>query len=408
MYPEIDIIMLALARWDGHYSSTAFSLAKELSRYNRVFYIDNPFTVKDFFYYFNTYHIQQRRSSLLFGKNIHKKIGGPSENLIAVTPRLTYPINWLPEGKLYDTFSEINDKIIYEAIEKTTNDYQIKDFIFINSFNPFYSLSFPKNFAPLLKIYQSVDMIDHASHISKHGLRLENEAIRQADITLTTSKRLYEIKRNITDDVYYLPNAADIELFKKSVSEKYPKPAELRNCDKPIIGYTGNIDNRIDFDLLKKISLSHQDKTLALIGPIANKSIEKELLQYKNIILTGKKPLEKLPQYLQYFDCTIIPFKKNALTSGIYPLKINEYLAAGKPVVTTDFSEDIIDFSKVAHIAKSNDDFITHIHSCIQMNTQDKVQNRVMTAEKNTWEARAGVFWKITQQYLSKKMAVEN
>lgn len=402
MAPHIDIIMLALARWDGLYSSTAYSIAKELSTNNRVFYIDNPFTIKDFFHYFRTYHIQRRISPLLFGENTCKKIDTVSDNFFAITPKLTFPTNWLSDGAIYKAFAQLNDRIVYQAIGKTIKDYQIKNYIFLNSFNPFYGFYFPKSFRPILKIYQSVDMIDQAPHIAKHGLRLENEMIRQSHITLTTSRQLYKSKAKISQNAFYLPNAADTGLFKKALTENYPKPIEVASYEKPIIGYTGHIDNRIDYDLLKQIATAHSDKILLLVGPIANKIIEKDLRNFENIILSGKKSIEVLPQYLQHFDCAIIPFKKNTLTSGIYPLKINEYLAAGKPVIATDFSEDIMGFSEVAYIARNNEKFVKYIQQSLEENHEKMIQKRIMIAEKNNWRARIIDFWEIVEGYMHK------
>src|SRR5690606_26999899 len=124
---------------------------------------------------------------------------------------------------------------------------------------------------------------------------------------------------------------------------KLKRPRELENIkDKKIIGYTGNICHRINYDLLKTIAENNLDKIILLVGPINNQAFfNMRLNKMPNIITTGPKSIYDLPAYLKYIDCAIIPFLCNELTKSIYPLKINEYLAAGRPVVSTSFSEDL-------------------------------------------------------------------
>src|SRR5690606_9247817 len=112
----------------------------------------------------------------------------------------------------------------------------------------------------------------------------------------------------------------------------------------------------------------------------------------------GKK-IEELPNYLQKFDCAIIPFKCNKLTKSIYPLKINEYLAGGKPVVTTNFSEDIRLFKDVIFIADTDDDFLQYIDIAIGQDNVELAQKRMMFSSNNTWVNRVAEFWKIISEF---------
>ena len=91
----------------------------------------------------------------------------------------------------------------------------------------------------------------------------------------------------------------------------------------------------------------------------------------------------------------IIPFKKNTLTKSIYPLKINEYLAAGKPVIATHFSEDMYTFHTVAYVVDSHEEFLLAIDQAIAENTEARKAARMKVAEQNTWSARVAQFWDI-------------
>lgn len=391
-----DIIFLALPRWDSKYSSTSLSLAKELAKNNRVFYIDNPFTIVDFFRLFRSKYIQRRLKSLIWGRDkIHKPYS--HLNFYAITPHPIIPINFLPAGFVYKLLAKINDKILFMSISDCLEKMKIHEFIFINSFNPLYGKYFPANFKPQVKIYQTVDDISQSLYINKHGSRLEEYHIKNSDITLTTSIELKNLKKHLSKSVNYLPNAADFSIFNSVVEGNYNKPNEIAflNYEK-IVTYTGHVDLRVDHELLLAIANYYPKYLILLIGPVSpHDSKLPELQKTKNILFAGKKNLATLPSYLQYTDCTIIPFKKTKLTKSIYPLKINEYLAAGLPVVSTEFSEDIASFHNVAYIAKNQEEFIHAIDYCISNDSTHSQKERIKVAKENTWEKRINQFWEI-------------
>jgi glycosyltransferase involved in cell wall biosynthesis len=248
-----------------------------------------------------------------------------------------------------------------------------------------------------------VDDISQSEYVKRHGQRLEEEAIRHADFTIVTSSELKRLKSNVSQHVFLLPNAANTSIFNTAVSQDLERPKELRDlpADKKIICYTGNICHRLDYELLKKVARQHEDKILLMIGPLANDQYKTSgLSQIPNVLFTGKKMLDELPAYLKHSHCCIIPFLCNQLTRSIYPLKINEYLSAGKPVVSTNFSEDIRSFNGVAHISDTHAEFISAIDTAINDDCPDRVEERVRFSSNNTWEARARHFIELTNKYL--------
>jgi len=108
-----------------------------------------------------------------------------------------------------------------------------------------------------------------------------------------------------------------------------------------------------------------------------------------NLYFTGAKPISELPAYLAAFDALILPFRINDLTRSIYPLKLNEYLASGKPVISTPFSEDIHSFSDVVELPEHQDDFSRAVGKAIAENTDEKARARHERASENTWQKRA-------------------
>ena len=399
MLKDCDLIIFSLSRWDAPYSSPSFSLAKEFARNNRVFYIDHPFSLKDFLKNYGSPAVRSRRNALLWGKNIYTKSQKFPEKLTMVTPKVTLPINFLPEGPVYDYLSRINDRVVFDVIRQIIRDHNVTDFIFFNAFDPYFCRDFPSDIKPVKKVYQSMDDLTQVPYTAKHGTRLEADIIRKFDVTLTTSRELRRLKLQHSDQVYLHPNAADFSSFSRALSEKFPRPAELMAAEgKKIIGYTGNIESRIDYELLKAVIEYHPDKIIAMVGPVTtpeHKTIG--LTDYPNVIMTGSKKIDQLPAYLQYFDCALIPFKKNTLTRSIYPLKINEYFAAGRPVVATDFSEDIQSFQDVIYIGRDPGEFVQLIDLAILENNDERVKARTAVANTNTWTARVEKFWEILE-----------
>lgn len=386
-----DVIMLALPRWDGPYSSTAYSLAKEMSRYTRVYYVDNPFTLKDVLVGFFSRQIKSRLS-FFFGKYSVRNCDSQYPNLFVVTPYPVLPINWLPYSVIYRFLLTINDWVFFRSIKTVLRKESVRNYVFINSFNPFYNQINPSWFSPKMTIYHCVDDIGQSKYIRKHGPILEDSLVKSFDLTVVTSTELKRLKSSITPNVYHLPNAANTELFNQAVSTELAIPDEFKRLGdkRKRILYMGNICDRIDYELLVKIAKQTMERDLVMIGPItSNAYANYGLNKMSNVIFVGAKRLEELPVYLQYSTCCIIPFLKNKLTRSIYPLKINEYLSAGKPVVTTDFSIDVMNFKDVVSVCSSHAEFLDALDHEISTDSNEKVQSRLKFSADNNWKSRA-------------------
>jgi glycosyltransferase involved in cell wall biosynthesis len=107
-------------------------------------------------------------------------------------------------------------------------------------------------------------------------------------------------------------------------------------------------------------------------------------------------------------DAVMIPFKCNTLTKSIYPLKINEYLAAGRAVVSTRFSEDIQDFEDVIRLASDDEEFIQKIGEAVAGSTEEEIEKRMAVADNNTWEKRVQQFWDLVAERTNKDSHTKN
>ena len=400
------VVFFTLFRTDNPYSSISLSMARELAKTNPVIYINHPYSWKDIISGLrqDDAALKLRLKNLLTFRSTYESLSSVPGDFLAVTPPPTLPVNWMPPGAVYRFFQNINNRIVLNTIRKALAKKQVRDFIYINCYDPFFAGILPPAMGARLCIYHCIDDISQNPYTAKHGLRLENETIAKAGLTFVTSTNLYALKNPFTDHIVTYFNAADVAIFSRVLSETFPRPEILNGRPGPVIGFIGNLDElRIDYHLLKKTALAHPDKTLLLVGPVNSpEPAAIGLDQLPNVVFAGSRALQDLPPLLQHMDVAIIPFLKNTLTKSIYPLKINEYLAAGKPVVATGFSDDIRTFSDVAYIAENDEDFIQLTGRALTENTQEKINARIATAASNTWEVRIQSLWKLVEDYAGK------
>jgi glycosyltransferase involved in cell wall biosynthesis len=163
----------------------------------------------------------------------------------------------------------------------------------------------------------------------------------------------------------------------------------MEDLKNPIVGFIGAIYDWIDIDLICKLAEAHPDYSILLVGPV--NFGKNDLAKHSNILMVGTKRYETLPQYLSYMDVCLIPFKINKLTLASNPIKLYEYLAAGKPVVSTALPEVVNNASHVVLIGKDHADFIQKVEGVVNATPKDDESakaKRVEFANNNSWDER--------------------
>lgn len=238
--------------------------------------------------------------------------------------------------------------------------------------------------------------------------KTEAVLIKKSDIIFAQGKALEEKCRGLNDNVHIFPFGVNINIFDytTNLSEKY-KHNDIINIKKPIIGYIGGIHRHVDFDLLMYIANSNSNWSLVLIGPIQTDISSLE--QLPNIVFLGEKDFHLLPGYIKEFDVCIIPYLKNEFTKTVYPTKLNEYHALGKPVVATELPE-IITFNKenknLVLIAKTKEEFVKKIQDALEKKDGNLVNKRIESAKRHSWNIRIEKMSDLIEKDLEKKKLI--
>ncbi len=392
------IFIISLMKYDG-LPSTNFTIANYLAKSNKVFYIDHPFTIKDYLQKNGSDSYLKRKPKFSpFSDGI---ISTENPNLKIVISPPVLPINWLPEGKLYRFLLGINESIVLSRIRKVIKANNVKDYIFINFFE-FHYPTIGHKLSASLNAYYCVDPIV-VPYDQKHGLTSERQIIEFSDLVICTSKALYEEKRRINPNTYLIPNAADTVHHMTALDNDLKLHPSLKDIPKPIVGFVGYTERRMDFNLLKEVILAQSDKSFVFAGPIAAEYTPDWFYELKNIYCLGNIPYSELPQLLKGYDLCIIPFKKDEVSSTIFPLKLFEYLGAGKSVVSTNFNPDLKYYTEDSVVyCEDAECFSKSLNELLQVSSS-KTQYNLSIAQKNTWEIRVQELLALISRFLNKK-----
>lgn len=214
-------------------------------------------------------------------------------------------------------------------------------------------------------------------------LAQEDALTRGSDLVLTTSHFLQRQMIELNPRCVLIPNGTDYEHF------RFPplgNPPEMRGVQEPVIGYYGAIADWFDTDLLRELALARPEWRFVLIGSTLYADLA-PLEALPNVSLLGEKPYDVLPQYLHTFDVAIIPFKKTPLTEATNPVKLFEYLSAGKPVVATDLDE-LRHYADYVHLADTPETWLAALEIALEDTSLMRIQARQEFARQNTWAAR--------------------
>jgi len=213
------------------------------------------------------------------------------------------------------------------------------------------ALGYTDHLAPELIIYDCMDELSAFKFASPLVVLREQKLLQKADVVFTGGQSLYEAKKHLHNNIYLFPSSIDKAHFNRA-RFPLPAPVDQASIPHPRIGYYGVLDERLDVNMLKELAALRPDWQFILVGPVV-KIDPAELPQRNNIHYLGSKQYSELPNYLSGWDIAMMPFALNESTRYISPTKTPEYLAGGKPVISTPIKDVITPYEEngLVHIA---------------------------------------------------------
>lgn len=251
---------------------------------------------------------------------------------------------------------------------------------------------------------------DESHWYTKRANKKEKLIVSESDLIITSSKILSDQISSYHQNVHYLQNAADYKHFSKSREDSIDIPIDIKAFTGPKLGFIGNINNLIDFELLVDLANNLSDMSIILIGgEQIETGIKKDpwflkTKSLKNIHYLGHKDYESLPAYLKAFDVCLLPFRLNDWMMHSAPNKTYQYLASGKPIVSTDFTE-IRQYEEVVYVCQSHAQFVEKVRQAVQENSNELAAARQEIAFKNSTDKHAAKILSIILQSIEANKA---
>lgn len=351
-----------------------------LARQHRIFYLPLPVSI----WRTLSYASWRSNDGPSIVSRLIRPVFSPLESLWVVTLK-----RWLP-GRLegISLFAIVNREIIRLQIRSLLKKFLIKTpVVWVQNVG---AAEYLDLFNDSILVYDNTeDWMEFFSPARTNYLRSVAEwdklLMRKAQLVITVSEYLYHKKLPFNTNTYLVQNGCDYEHFNKADAPGTLVADELRNIQHPIIGYVGWLSTRFDFNLVEKLAMARPDWNIVLIGPLQRQEDADRLRPYANVRLTGAVPYQDLPAYIKAFDVCIIPHLVNPLTDSMNPLKLFEYLATGRPIVTTRVG-GVDQFSGLIYIADDFNQFIQMTEKAIKEEAPKKKLKRLKEARLHTWD----------------------
>lgn len=300
------------------------------------------------------------------------------------------------KSKIYVYSSVNNLKTVLKELSKIKERLDLENLV-VWSYNPFISnlKEIKKALNAKITVFDGVDdWSEHSVYKRQKKLLKKNyqDIKNEADVIFTVSKELKERLFGDISKAHWVSNGVDVEHFKNK-TERIPN--SMKDLKHPIVGYEGVIQDRFDIDLIKYLAQKNPDKSFVFVGWLwrgLDGIINREFGNLENVRFVGRKTYNELPDYMHLFDVAIIPHKVNEFTKTMNPLKIYEYLACGKPIVSANVS-GVEEFKNFIKVAENKEEFNQYINDALKSDSEELRLARLQEAGKHTWEKRVGAMW---------------
>jgi len=302
------------------------------------------------------------------------------DNITVYSPPLVFPF-----FNKYRWINRINQKMIARYIRKRMKEH---------GFTEPYLWCYTPTSCDLIHLIPNrgviYDCVDR--HSAYKGMidpvvvdAMEKDLATAADQVFCTAAGLYDTLRQYNENTELIPNGVDYELFSRA-AESPGKAAAEEN--KPVFGFVGMLQECIDYQCMEAVAQAFPEGELVLVGRSLPGVDLSSLRAYPNVRFMGLVPQAELPEIIAGFDVCLNLFKEGRLSKDVSPLKFYEYLATGKPIVSTREPLQVMDYADVVYIAENREDFVVKCREALQERDPSKVKKRMEYGKACSWDRR--------------------
>lgn len=364
---EYDIIVFSHLRWE-FVTQRPQHIMKRLAKNRRILFVEEPIGFSD----------EKKGTAHV----IHA-----SDNITVIQPRIAWE----------EIPTHLDSIVRYYAQQLNLRNVVLW----------FYSPTFRsmiKKINHSLVVFDCMDELSLFKGASPEHIRHEQELLSAAHIVFTGGKSLYESKKKQHAQTFCFPSSVDEAHFQQAFSKKISIPEDIASIKKPIVGFYGVIDERIDLELLQTVAHKLKHVSFVMIGPLAKIS-EENLPRAENIHYLGGKKYEELPSYLKAFTIAMMPFALNDATKFISPTKTLEFMAARKPIISTPVYDVVRDYKREVAIIKSADEFVQAIKGYLHESPYKKglrISLQTAVIKRTSWDKTVQSMTSIMSKVLEK------
>lgn len=383
MIKNRDIIVYGMQAWDFNIASTCKYTAIEMSKNNRVLYVNPPLQRSSALFHKNDPNIQKR---LRINRGEEDDLVKESESLWVLYPKtVVESINWIRSARLFNFFNKINDKRYAREVLKAIKKLGFNNYILFNDNSMITGFYFKELLKPDVFVYLLRDAVIHVDYHKRHGTRLQPLIIKKADFAVANSDYFADYERLTNPRSYMIGQGCDLKMYNDE-DGSLAIPDDIKNIPKPIIGYVGFLTTiRLDIDVLVHIAEQRPQWSLVLVGPEDEGFLNSKLHQLGNVHFLGKKSPDELAGYIKGFDVALNPQVVNIITDINYPLKIDEYLAMGKPTVATK-TTFMAYFKDSTYLPSTKEEYVEKIEKALEEDSPKLQKKRREIAGEHSWE----------------------
>ena len=375
MITGLDILCLSTQDWDDVWTRKQRFMARLAEQGNRVLYVETQLSLA------SAGRLRADRGRPL------RWLKGPRQ----IAPNLyiaTLPLV-IPGFQMWPLVNAVNNFALRLLLRRWLSGLKFHKPV-LWTYNP-YSENLVGTLGERFAIYDCVDELAASQGLVRSEVvrAQERRLLSKVRAAIVTHDNLYESKRHAVREIHLIPNGAEIEHLRRVVDDPALEvPADIAQLRHPVIGFLGSVMYWLDFDLLRALALARPQWSFAFVGPVGRPAGLPKI-RLPNVYLLGRKAYQDVPAYVKGFDVCLNPYLRDETAANCSPLKLYEYLASGRPVVSTDMPE-ARKFEDVIGIGQTPDEILACLEEALRPEASGgaAVARRLAVALPHSWDQR--------------------